>query len=240
MDEQNRPHSKNVAGPFYVVDGCCTSCGVPMAEAPSLFAYDEEFHCFVKQQPVTKPELRAMMRATWAAELQCLRYRGRDPDLLRRFAEMELANLCDESPLSPIRPVFRNHVTFDAADDNSRRLTANDLVVSFQEYLRSLDAARGPLENQYRYKFTPIVHLNGSASFSYSWFRENYHRVNILENDDDNGRWLVHHSPEEKAGSRGVSNQLEDWLLADGRFCSFRWYSAEEWNGSKTWQETVW
>ncbi len=239
------PHKKNVAGPFYVVDGCCTACDVPMTEAPDLFAYDETeqgFHCFVKRQPENKTELRAMLSTIWSAEFACVRYRGSDSDILRRLAEMQLAHLCDEQTASNIEPVFRNKVTFDAASVEDHRLTAHDLVVSFQNHLRSLDSARHSLalDDRFMFKFRPIIFGKGTASLSFSWFDENYHMVEACELNDHGARWLMHHSVNEKPGSRAVSRQIENWLVGDGRFCSFRWYTAEEWNGSKNWQDTAW
>src|SRR4051794_8313310 len=123
MSETVRPHPMNVPGPFYVVDGCCTACDVPFAEAPGLFAYDGKNHCFVKHQPETKGDLNHMMRAAWAAELQCIRYRGQDPEILRRFGELGEPRLCDVSPPASIQPVFRNHVTFDSASSELDSIT---------------------------------------------------------------------------------------------------------------------
>ena len=37
MAQDNRPHPMNVPGPFYVLNGCCTACDVPVSEAPDLF-----------------------------------------------------------------------------------------------------------------------------------------------------------------------------------------------------------
>ncbi|MGH7135886.1 MAG: hypothetical protein ACREHD_09110, partial [Pirellulales bacterium] len=51
MNDADHPHPNNAPGPFYVLHGCCTSCGAPIAEAPELFAYDSENHCYVRRQP---------------------------------------------------------------------------------------------------------------------------------------------------------------------------------------------
>jgi hypothetical protein len=77
-----QPHRLNVVGPFYVVDGCCTACGVPESEAPQLFAWDDSVHCYVRKQPAGPDELRQMVGAIANAELRCIRYRGRDQDVL--------------------------------------------------------------------------------------------------------------------------------------------------------------
>jgi hypothetical protein len=100
MGDDNRPHPKNVPGPFYVLDGCCTACEVPVAEAPELFTFDESNHCYVKRQPRAKDEFDRALRAAWFAELECIRYRGNDAVILRRF-ELEPHNL--PSPVHRLR-----------------------------------------------------------------------------------------------------------------------------------------
>jgi hypothetical protein len=258
MSEPIRAHPNNVPGPFYVVDGCCTACGVPFAEAPGLFAYDGAYHCYVKRQPGTKDELNGMLRAAWASEVQCIRYRGKDPEVLRRLAELGEAHLCDVAPPPGVKPVLRNHVTFDAAHVAVESMTARDLALAFQEYLRSLN------QDWLSYRFTPIVESGTTAAFSYSWFKDNFHPLEFRCVNLPDCRWLVAHSPAEKAGgrgviswlrslirsrvdsfvekagSRGVSNGLHGWLKSDARFCKIRWYTEKQWKSSKEWQETPW
>jgi hypothetical protein len=224
----------NVPGPFYVVDGCCTACDVPFAEAPGLFEYDRKNHCFVKRQPSTKTELNRMLRAAWAAELQCIRYRGQDPDVLRRFGELGEPHLCDVPPATSIQPVFRNHVTFDAASSDVESITPRDLAFAFQEYLRSLN------RHWFSYEFTPVMVDGPTAAFSFSWYESNFHPMEFRTVSLPDFRWLVRHSPNEKAGSRGVANDVDDWLKKDARFCKVRWYTEAQWHGSKDWQETPW
>jgi 4Fe-4S single cluster domain of Ferredoxin I len=50
-------HPKNATGQFYVVNGCCTACGVPTAIAPELFDFDATDHCYVKRQPNSDAEM---------------------------------------------------------------------------------------------------------------------------------------------------------------------------------------
>ncbi len=95
----NRSHPKNVDGPFYVEYGCCTACDLPRQEAPNHFAYDGDDHCYICRQPGNLAETTDMIGIAWAAELRCIRYRGNDADVLRRFAELDLRELCDIEPL---------------------------------------------------------------------------------------------------------------------------------------------
>jgi len=92
-----QPHRLNVVGPFYVVDGCCTACGVPGAEAPELFAWDDSDHCYVRKQPAGPDELRQMVGAIAGAELRCIRYRGRDQHVLVALRNIGEIDQCDHS-----------------------------------------------------------------------------------------------------------------------------------------------
>src|SRR6185312_7051969 len=76
-----RRHRLNVVGDFYVVDGCCTRCGVTWAIAPHLFQ-DTPEGCFVKKQPANPGELDAMIEVLAVQDLDCVRYSGRDPVVL--------------------------------------------------------------------------------------------------------------------------------------------------------------
>lgn len=86
-DRRVQPHPRNAPGAFYVVDECCTRCGVPETAAPDLFAYDDE-HCWVRRQPASGEELARMLEAIAIAELGCIRYRGKDVVIRRRLEAM--------------------------------------------------------------------------------------------------------------------------------------------------------
>jgi hypothetical protein len=238
MDETNRPHPKNVPGPFYVVDGCCTACGVPLSEAPGLFTFDEAHHCYVERQPRTKEEFDRAFHAVWAAELGCIRYRGDDPEVLRRFAELGEPHLCDVPPPPQIRPVVRDLVTFDTDSPDAAGLSAIDLAHAFRGYLLRLDSGREGLDVRYRYRLKPVVGDSAAASLTFSWFEEEQHTVEILVVSAPTHRWLIRHFSAGRAGARGVSNLLDDWLKGAGYFCRIRWYAAEEWAASGAGRET--
>lgn len=232
MSDAYQPHPDNVAGPFYVAHGCCLSCGVPVTEAPDLFEYDANNHCYVRRQPGNKKELNQMFRAAWAAEVQCIRYRADDLTILRRFAEAGLSDLCDVAPPTEIRTVFRNHVAFDAVSNEDVRLTALDLAKLFQAHLRGQD--RQP---PFHFRFTTIRSDLREASFAYAWYKD-YHSLQFLWLGEPGRRWLIHHSPNEKPGSRSVSLQLDDWLKGTCQFTQIRWYSAETWQAREEARES--
>jgi hypothetical protein len=98
-----RPHPANVPGDFYVEDGCCMTCEVPLRWAPDLFAwcFDSEGspHCFVKKQPETSDEEDRMFEAVRHAEAGCIRYCGRNRAIQQRLVEAGEGPICvDLSP----------------------------------------------------------------------------------------------------------------------------------------------
>ena len=95
--DQDQPHPLNVPGDFYVLDGCCTMCGVPFQEAPDLFG-QLDGHCFVKQQPAYADQYDQMIEVFRRQELRCIRYRGTDRYVQRRIAELGEGPQCDHLP----------------------------------------------------------------------------------------------------------------------------------------------
>jgi hypothetical protein len=229
MVSANQPHPKNVSGPFYVLNGCCTACDVPISEAPDLLTYDETNHCYVKRQPCTKDEVDRTLRAAWAAELECIRYRGNDSEVLRRFAEFGAPHLCDVPPPPEIRPVERDLVTFDTESPDYVGLSAVDLAEAYRVYLLRLNSQREGLTARFRYRLMPVVGNPATASFTYSWFEDDRHTVEFRVIGAPEVRWMICHFSAGRVGGRGVSNRLDDWLKGAGSFCRIRWYSAEEW-----------
>ncbi len=217
-----KPHKDNVPGPFYVTDGCCTSCDVPFVEAPGMFAYDDQSHCFVKRQPKSPDDLTRMLRAVHGSEVECIRYRGREKDVLRRMAEGGMGNLSDTA-VPNIKPISRDHVTFDSVISKDKLLLDMDLATEFRRYLRGQ-------ESEYvKHKFTPNRSDGEKTSFSYSWYEDNFHPVEFSFIGESERRWLV---------VTDVSLVIHDWLVAEDRFCDIRWYTEEHWKTSKEWQET--
>jgi hypothetical protein len=74
-------------------------CEVPFSEAPTLFGTCQDprgyQHCYVKRQPQTPAELDQMVSAIRCAELQCIRYRGRDKGVLDRLVAVGESACCD-------------------------------------------------------------------------------------------------------------------------------------------------
>jgi hypothetical protein len=97
-----RPHPANVPGDYYVEDGCCITCEVPLAWAPDLFAwcFDSQGspHCYVKKQPETSDEEGRMFEAIRHAEAGCIRYCGRDRAIQQRLVEAGEGPICLDLP----------------------------------------------------------------------------------------------------------------------------------------------
>lgn len=127
-------HPLNAEGDFYVEHGCCTACDVPMRSAPSLFAYDETSHCFVKRQPSTQTECDMMFEAIRGAELRCIRYRGRDNDWYRRLVSSGDFDVCDYPPNEPVEPRIRSIVECDTKYES-----LDALADAFEQYLKSTE-----------------------------------------------------------------------------------------------------
>lgn len=231
-DATPKPHPNNAPGPFYVVHGCCTACDVPVSEAPNLFAYDEANHCFVKRQPSTSREYDQAFRATWAAELHCIRYRGDDPQMLRRFAELGEPHLCDVSPPLGIRPVIRDLVTFDSTSLDCANMSASDLAKAYQ------NSVRERLQSVYQLRFMPMSGDDRTAQLTYSWFEDDHHSVEFRVINEPMGRWLIRHKSAALVGGRGVSLQIDDWLKGEQHFCDIRWYTTEQWPCSEDWRDS--
>ena len=65
------PDPRNAPGEFYVLEGCCTLCGIPWAYAPELFGYDDN-GCWVSRQPATLTEREKMLKVIACQELDCI------------------------------------------------------------------------------------------------------------------------------------------------------------------------
>ena len=225
MTERVRPHPQSATGPFYVQDGCCTACGVPEAIAPDLFAWDANDHCFVKRQPVTPAETDRALQVVAHAELSCIRYRGLDPEVLARFAELGQPELCDFGARFDLKPILRDRVVFD--DSLRVASTPSDLARQFRDFLVA--------KPDNRYRVTEVLSSPDTASLDVSWFENNFHRVVFARGTDALQSWLVRHH-----GNRGVSSLVQDWLVADGRFSDVRWHTEQSWRGTGNSRSTPW
>lgn len=95
-----KPHYMNVPGDFYVEDGCCITCAVPLEKAPQFLKFVDEpdgsAHCYVHTQPRMAGERTLMAEAMQSADGGCIRYRGSDQSFRKDLVERELGDLVDD------------------------------------------------------------------------------------------------------------------------------------------------
>jgi hypothetical protein len=78
-----KPHAMNAPGDFFVRDGCCMSCLVPVESVPHLLTYDHNLqHCYVHRQPATEAETEQMVAALRQSEVRCIYYKGSDNQVI--------------------------------------------------------------------------------------------------------------------------------------------------------------
>lgn len=229
MKDKPKPYYKNVSGDFYVEDGCCITCMVPEFYAPDLMSFDESnAHCFVAKQPTNENEIYQAIKATWAAEVGCIRYGGLDTEILRRLAEAGMSERCDEKEfIKKIKPILRNYVAFECSEIKSAR----ELAQQAKDYILSQN-------NEYiQHKVSKIKPDKSGVTFSFSWYENKFYPLWFNKIDSIN-TWYIFHSPEyEEIGSRAISLQIDEWLRSDKKFTDIKWFTSRTWNRSLTeWQ----
>lgn len=229
MSEKPKAYPKNVEGDFYVEDDCCLACDIPNYYAPDLFSYDESHHCFVSKQPTNQDELFRMIETVMSSEVECIRYGGTDPQMLKRLAEAGLSDTCDNIHLvKKIEPLLRNHVTFKCSEFKS----ALEIAEQFKE--RILKENSEYVHNKFR-NFTE----DGSGiSFEWSWYQENYYRIWFNKTESKNV-WHVFHSIDfEREASRGITIRIDEWLRKNEKVSGIKWFTKSDWKKSSEWLET--
>lgn len=195
--EKNLPAGANCDdSEFYVEPECCMSCGVPEDIAPEIFVTGEK-NCAIRRQPCSQDEVNRTIRAMWSSEVDCVRYGGRDVQLLDRLARAGLADQADY-PLKPDTPArLRDRVTFEcsAADDfpNSALLIAK----AFRADLR----AKGN-------KVLPA--LFDRRAVWVSWYKNRFHLIRFI--DAGEGKIVAH--LRSSFALQGLAWLLDDWLHA--------------------------
>jgi hypothetical protein len=203
-----------------------------MQEAPGHFAYDADDHCYVCRQPQTAAETTDMIGTAWMAELQCIRYRGNDPDVLRRFAEIDLRNICDVEPPQHIAPIIRNHVKLTIASP-STVATPQQLADKFIEHLSSQN-------NEWRqFKTAQGQTSANSTSLEFSWYDDHFHPIVFAAVLGATCDWHIHYPLKNDLGDHGVGNVVSYWLSRHPEsFTKIRWYTDDDWYGAKIGQST--
>jgi len=217
-----KAHPSNAPGPFYVEEGCCISCGVPHDVAPEIFAWAEgERHCFVARQPRDGDEIDRTLRALWSAETDCIRYRGSDPALVKRIAELGGGAQLDTDP-GDVGERFRDLVTFRSAIEQD---SAGDLADRFRA---QLGAHAGPCPYHLRprraWRPTRVV-FSWTVGVS-RW--PQYHSVTFAARSERKGRFEARLSSAWAPARRGLAIIVQDWLKSSEAAQDVRWFSLDE------------
>jgi hypothetical protein len=224
-------YERNSCGPFYVEAGACIACGAPERSSPDLIRFrGEENHCYFFKQPTTSEETSRAIRALWANCCGALRYGGTDPDVLRRLADLDLADQCDERVTTPRRLIVRNCATF----------SFDCGVLGHRSCGKEIErcVSTGLTDEISAIKVRRRHSLCSTVRFGYTWYKDipgievTIRRVSLP------GRtWLLSLKGRQPAE---VSNAMlvDDILRAEGRFKDIRWYTEYDWlSGGKRWNE---
>ena len=211
-------HPLNAEGDFYVEHGCCTACDVPMQSAPSLFAYDETSHCFVKRQPSTQAECDMMFEAIRGAELRCIRYRGKDNDWYRRLVSSGDLDVCDYPPNEPVEPRIRSVVECDTEYDS-----LDALADAFEQHLKSTELEHFHFDFKRTESSDSLLH-----SHRYSVTAGSYHHVGSFEEIEiaflDDKKVRIVHQHEMTLGPTAI---IAKWIASDDRMHSPKWFTRD-------------
>ncbi|MDC7684970.1 hypothetical protein PQU92_16925 [Asticcacaulis sp. BYS171W] len=214
-------YPKNVPGDFYVEDGCCMSCGVPESEAGDMFEWDEletYVHCYVRRQPETPSDTEKMLNVVWNAEVECIRYAGSDPEIIRRLVQSGEGSVCDDNLRHQYRAEARDEVLF--VRDNA---TPGTLAAEFHAYLFGIPG----FDERPRYAVRMGAASEREAIIRLSWFAPHFHRLRFRRGSTES-EWRVQIEPEIKEAGRAVCRILQGWLDSNANIRDQRWSSRAE------------
>jgi hypothetical protein len=90
----------NVLGDFYVEDGQCISCTMPILESPNLIGEDNSsdtgYHCYFKKQPESPSEIQSAIDAMDVSCCEAHRYCGSDSKIIQMLKARGLKSQIDD------------------------------------------------------------------------------------------------------------------------------------------------
>ena len=198
-------------GPFYIEPDCCLLCGVPESIAPELFRTGSE-SCSLLRQPAGEAEIDKTITAMWSSEVDCIRYRGSDREILRRLGEARLADLADNPAAKDFRPVERDLVLFSVPDIPPDK-PLECLAASFRDYLRA----------QERFTVRRVGHFR-KRRVSFSWYGAKFHSV-TFEGSGRRDSYMAVLDPKGYYALKGLGRVVHDWLKSEARAHDIAWYN---------------
>lgn len=206
---------------FYVLAECCTACGIPVHVGPTLFAEDSTWTCFVKKQPTTTAEHAVMLRVLQAQDLDCIRYRGRDPAIVQRLHDAGVGSVA-EMPLPRGRTAQQRVTVSFIATERTMPWTAREILEQFAAH-----ESRTPR--------SLVATTDDEAYLTLEMMLEMMPESAVtVAARSQLGRWIVRHD-----ASVWFSENLHRWLSASVLVHDVRWYSADE-LARGAWQRTPW
>jgi len=224
-----KPHAQNAPGDFYVEEGCCITCGIPVELAPTVFDWADEpypSHCIVKRQPGSDEEVTQTLEALLDGEVSCIRYRGRDADVARRIVEMGMAECCDGETPSDAVVIIRDRVSFAAT------MGPHEAARRYRAYLQ----ARSDERQLNPFAFDDAGLANGGNEVRHAWFEDTFHTVSF-EGGEDPGRVIAIARPNPRVeGARGgLARDVGRWLTCEPAADDLRWYAEWQWLAGGPW-----
>ena len=89
-----KAYKLNAPGDFFIEDGECLACTLPISKSPNLIGEDD-FHCYFKKQPKSDEEIED---AIFAMEVSCcgaVRYKGKDTNIIEKIKAKNLEGQLD-------------------------------------------------------------------------------------------------------------------------------------------------
>ena len=161
--------------------------------------------------------------------MECLRYAGGNPTILRRLAEADMAAVCDvEKIVGTVAPIVRNRVTFT----NTSITASRELAVEFYRHLQKESSKSEST------KLGKIKEAGGALTFTYSWYKDERYPLWF---EPIGSEWHIFHGKREASDAkRFISVMIDEWLKSDPRFSDIRWFDDHGWNGTRTeWSPTA-
>jgi hypothetical protein len=178
-----------------VVPECCILCGIPEEIAPELFRTGED-HCFFLRQPRSRQEVDAAIEAMLSSEVDCIRYGGADPEIMKRIGRAGVASQADHGRPNDYAPLVKDRVEFSFPDPRGE----HDLA----------DRFRSDLSRNERYT---VGFSFRRRAVRFAWWNRNFHVVEFEPFGDAHRVILKPSFPE---ALLGVARVVDEWLRAAG------------------------
>jgi hypothetical protein len=216
---------KNVAGDFYVEDGCCITCGIPTVIAPDIFRFDDEVEntndsqCYVYRQPKTADEINRTLEAIGSAEAECIRYRGVEHEILRRIVEAGVESVCDDGLARDFAEKRRNIVHIGNVGQGPAAML--NMLAALMRDTRSVGTRPS-------YKVLPVLeNPTGEARLRFAWCENDFHTI-LASVGPESGTIRLVLTAALPWADQGLSRIVHGWLKKLPAEYEVRWMTEAE------------